>query len=170
MKIGSCGCSRRQTELALCRSYPRVSSILRKALGETQNLCGVKFSRVHQRSANPFRHGRGTRLRSGAHARSSSACGGIGSSRTSLSHRYGACRNRRQELCIGQTFTHADFRISDAVLFHPGRLFRFNSRAIRRAFRIHFYLIIKVGTKIGGVYPIRSSSARLTRRRCTPPS
>jgi hypothetical protein len=32
--------------------------------------------------------------------------------------------------------------------FHPGWLFRFNSRAIRRAFRIHFYLTIKVGTKI----------------------
>src|SRR5580704_2221420 len=34
--------------------------------------------------------------------------------RKALSHRYGACCNRRQELCLGQTFTHVDFRISDA--------------------------------------------------------
>jgi hypothetical protein len=50
---------------------PQSSASILEALGETQNLCGVKFFRVHQRSAIPFRHGRGTRLRSGAHARSS---------------------------------------------------------------------------------------------------
>ena len=53
-----------------------------------------------------------------------------------LSHRNGACRDRWQGSRPGQTIADADFRIADAVLFHPCGLVRLNTRAYRRARRL----------------------------------
>jgi nucleotide-binding universal stress UspA family protein len=55
-----------------------------------------------------------------------------------LSHRNGACRNRRQGSCARATSADLDLRIADAVLLYPRRFVRLDTCARRRADCVRF--------------------------------